>query len=66
MKKVAKLILISAATTALVLANEAPELINSAENSLNDGSDGDWDPNWNYDKNGADWNFTNCNNTKQT
>ena len=24
-----------------------------------------WDPNWNYDKGGSDWNFTNCNNTKQ-
>jgi len=24
-----------------------------------------WDPNWNYDQGGADWNFANCNNAKQ-
>ncbi len=26
---------------------------------------GDWNPNWDYKQNGADWNFTNCNNSRQ-
>ena len=25
----------------------------------------DWNPDWNYEQGGADWAFTNCNNTKQ-
>jgi len=25
---------------------------------------GDWNPSWNYNLNGTDWNFTNCNNSR--
>ncbi len=27
-------------------------------------SERDFDPNWNYDEGGDDWNFANCNNAK--
>ena len=48
------------AVLALLFAASHAQEDNGGEDIYND-----WDPNWNYDQGGDNWNFTNCNNAKQ-
>jgi hypothetical protein len=62
-----KILIKNKASSLAGIALLAAAIILAVKGQEDDGDDiyNDWDPNWNYDQGGDNWNFTNCNNVKQ-